>query len=354
MKKCSTAAFWLSAALATLALPVAASQTCEFRAPTPDMHQVIPGDTLWDLAATFLDNPWCWPRVWEQNQEQVHNPHLIYPGQRIRLDRYRQRLGPELATETADERRSPSVRDLPTNHPSIPVIDPQWQRMSAQLRLVSMQEANRLPRVLGFGDRRRLAGPGDIALVEGRLQPGGARRPGYQILHRLPPVVDPDDGSLLAVPLQLAGSATYLHTEGALRHHFRIIDTRRELVPGDLIVPEAPEVVTAPLPEWHPPRLFEGKVAAVLSGGRWAAQHDLVALNRGRRDGLAPGKLVSVIQQVRIAADESQTLDPDPGQVFATLLVLDALERASLAFVLRGADAIAVGDRVVPARQEQQ
>lgn len=46
MKKCSTAAFWLSAALATLALPVAASQTCEFRAPTPDMHQVIPGDTL--------------------------------------------------------------------------------------------------------------------------------------------------------------------------------------------------------------------------------------------------------------------------------------------------------------------
>lgn len=37
------------------------------------------GDTLWDLAQQFLNNPWYWPKIWADNP-YVENPHWIYPG----------------------------------------------------------------------------------------------------------------------------------------------------------------------------------------------------------------------------------------------------------------------------------
>lgn len=47
---------------------------------------VQPGDTLWDLSHKFSDSPWLWPDMWNENQ-QITNPHLIYPGDRIKLYR---------------------------------------------------------------------------------------------------------------------------------------------------------------------------------------------------------------------------------------------------------------------------
>lgn len=42
------------------------------------------GDTLWDLAGRFAGSPFHWPRVWQHNN-QIPNPHRIFPGDRIRL-----------------------------------------------------------------------------------------------------------------------------------------------------------------------------------------------------------------------------------------------------------------------------
>ena len=52
-------------------------------------YTVQPGDTLWDLSRKFSDTPWQWPEMWQEN-DQIANPHRIYPGERIRL--YRRRV----------------------------------------------------------------------------------------------------------------------------------------------------------------------------------------------------------------------------------------------------------------------
>ena len=55
-----------------------------YQAPTSypegtEIHIIVEGDTLWDLAGRYFENPFLWPQLWDANR-YVENPHLIYPG----------------------------------------------------------------------------------------------------------------------------------------------------------------------------------------------------------------------------------------------------------------------------------
>ena len=60
------------------------SPAADGRTEVQEDHTVIPGDTMWDLCARYLNNPWYWPRVWSYNPE-ISNPHWIFPGQQVRF-----------------------------------------------------------------------------------------------------------------------------------------------------------------------------------------------------------------------------------------------------------------------------
>ncbi len=108
-----------TAAAQTTAPPV------ELAADAPDSYTVVRGDTLWGIAGRFLRSPWRWPEVWQLNREQIANPHLIYPGNVVFLDRSSQpprlRLGQSVSDSTA--RLSPRVRVSPPETEAIPTLD---------------------------------------------------------------------------------------------------------------------------------------------------------------------------------------------------------------------------------------
>src|SRR5256714_15627503 len=102
----------------------------------PERYVVVPGDTLWGISERYTDSPWRWPELWNMNKEQIQNPHLIYPGYVILLDRAKGTLtiarpGTEPGTRPgaapgtgAGVRLSPRVRAEPLPPEQIPRIPP--------------------------------------------------------------------------------------------------------------------------------------------------------------------------------------------------------------------------------------
>lgn len=339
MKKCSTAALALAAALVA---PALAGETCEFLPTAPDSHVVVRGDTLWGLASTFFNDPWCWPQVWALNRESIDNPHRIFPGQTVVFGREPNQVG-IAARNDADPPSvtlSPSARPEQVPNPgSIPVVDPQLLSQATQLRLANAGAVAGAARIVGFSESRRIASQTDVALVEGMLPAGR-----LDVIRRLPAILDPDSGESLGVPLLHVGSARLMGPAPSGLYRAVVESSASELLAGDLLLPASPALQTMPLAMAAP--TIEGKVAAVLGGQRWAAQRDIVAINRGSRDGLEAGSMVAVFAHVRIGADDSR--QAPSSQRIAQLLVFQVLDRMALALVIRSNDVFGTGAAVGP------
>ncbi len=136
----------LAAALLTVATYAAATQ---LRSDHPDTYVVKRGDTLWDIAGTFLQRPWLWPEIWQANP-QIKNPHLIYPGDVISLA-YLDRVGMQAGPRT----------DGPINAVPLGEIEP----FLKDLRVVDNLDG--LPYVVGLEEDRMRGSNGQVAYVRG-------------------------------------------------------------------------------------------------------------------------------------------------------------------------------------------
>src|SRR5687767_721780 len=97
-----------------------ASSPLAIKPDAPDRYIVVPGDTLWGISQRYTDSPWRWPELWNMNRDQIRNPHLIYPGYVILLDREKGRL--TIAAPGTDPKAgAPSDPGAaPTATPSVP------------------------------------------------------------------------------------------------------------------------------------------------------------------------------------------------------------------------------------------
>ena len=322
----------------------------------PDSYTIKRGDTLWDISKIFLKSPWRWPELWGMNLDQIRNPHLIYPGQILYLDksggRARLRLAKPVGTNE-EGKLSPRVRAdaMPTDAiSSVPMhlIGP-FLNDAVVLDTNTLETA---PRVVATQEGRVLVSRGENAYVRGDLS--AARN--WQLFREPQPLIDPETKELLGFEARYVGAAEYVRP-GEIRTG---ADGKSELVPstititnlreeanvGDRLAPAPARDLEAFAP--HPPGgEISGRIISVYGDGLNAGQNQIVSLNRGARDGMERGHVLALwragTQRVD-STDESRTMIRLPDERHGLLFVFRVFERVSYALILQVQDPVASGD----------
>jgi hypothetical protein len=317
----------------------------------PNEYTVQVGDTLWDIASTFLKDPWYWPEVWYINP-QIKNPHLIYPGDvlaMVTID------GEDRITNirASTYRLSPQARITPLSEAitSIP-----YERIAAFLSkgmVLEKDQVSDLPYILAVrGDHMLGAAGNEIYVRGGAAAPNGTR---YSVVKVGEELTDPDDGDVVGYNGIYVGEGAL--SRGGDPATVALNDTTREAVAGDLLVPETVDIPLNFFPK-APDSEIDGKIISVVDGVALIGQYQVVVMNQGARDGLAPGDILSVFQAGEEVRDryeggfgasmsmfggEKVTL---PEEQAGTIMVFKVYDRIAYGLVVRATSDIHIFDAV--------
>jgi hypothetical protein len=270
--------------LLTPALPGFAATPADLKEDAPDQYTVVKGDTLWGIAGRFLNQPWRWPELWKMNQAQIKNPHLIYPGDVIVLDRAAMSL-----TKLETVKLSPRIRVEPLEQ-AVPSIPP--AAIAAFLSkplVVGADELASAAHIAAAPEDRTVIGTGDVAYAAGVTSDKGAA---WQIFRRGNPLVDPENGEVLGY------EATYLGDARVVRYGdpsvVEIARSTQEIHRGDHLLPALKEVPTFAYVPRSPGRKVTGHIVSTYGSLGEAGPKSIVALSKGAKDGLEVGHVLAI------------------------------------------------------------
>jgi hypothetical protein len=320
----------------------------------PSSYTVVRGDTLWAISGRFLKDPWRWPEVWNMNRDEIKNPHLIYPGDVIRLDFTADGM-PRLSLDGEASiggtvKLSPTVRveRLSQAIPSIPgtAIGP----FLSQPMIVDEKGLEDAPKIVATEDGRVIIGAGNIAYVDSIDSALGTK---WQLYRPGKPLRDPDTQEILGYEASYVGDARV--TRFGQPSTIEITRSNQEVGRGDRLAPNH-EIALPSFSPRAPEKKIHGKIISVDRGVAETAQFAIVALNRGKKDGLEVGHVLLTYHAGELVTIENGSgysgKDPNPNNVPVAATVSGAAsgknlsqlklpdERNGLVFVFRVFDRI--------------
>lgn len=312
----------------------------------PDTYVVEPGDTLWDIAAMFLRDPWYWPEIWQINP-QVANPHLIYPGDILSLA-YLDNGRPVVQLERGGglvERLSPQVRAQPIEQ-AIPTIPFETLRaFLSRPAVLDPDSLDSLPYIFANPDGL-LGSAGRDVYVRGTDAPVGSI---FNIVHVGDELIDPDDGEVIGYEGLYVGQGRVRRSGDPATVY--LTESAREARIGDYLIAEEGVTPANFFPQ-APGEFVEGRIVSVLDGVSLIGQYQVVVINRGARQGLQPGHVLSVYQTGEVVRDNTQKrgLFADkvrlPDELAGTTMVFRVFDRMSYALVMEATREMHVLDTV--------
>ena len=341
----------------------------ELAANAPDSYTVKRGDTLWDISKLFLKSPWRWPELWGMNKASIRNPHLIYPGQLLVLERTADgkavlRMGRQVggnagsATESGVTKLSPSIRAEPLTLGAIASVP--MHLIGPFLTDAVVFDGNELesaPRVVATQAGRMLVSKGEVAYVRGDVD--AARN--WQMFRTPKPLRDPQTGQVLGFEARHVGVAEVIRrgedAAGAslgkggkdlvVPHSIRVTSLREEADVGVRLAP-LPARDTEAFAPHSPNGPVDGRIVSIYGDGQAAGQNQIVAINRGAQNGMERGHVLALwakggIKRDTTTGDRATLAIPD--ERHGTLFVFRVFERVSYALILQAEQPVQAGDR---------
>ncbi len=369
----------LLASLLWFGVQAAEQQPIAIRPDAPSSYTVVQGDTLWDIAGRFLEQPWLWPQVWQINP-QIQNPDLIYPGDVIglsyqdgrpvlTLNRDGETGTPAAVVSTnapvtagvRNERRSPEVRReaLLSPIPAIPL-----DKINAFLTKSSVVAADNFenaPYLLAEREGRTLFSEGDEVFARGNFNPAIVT---YNVVREGRRFTDPDTDELLGVESILIGTASITSYNGD-RAIMSLETSEQEARVGDRLLPREQLAIDSSYMPRPPAFAVDAAIANIGSGHDVGGQYDTLVLNQGSNIGLQAGHLLVVHKPGLVVEDNvgrrgfvggmkrilgletSSRKVEFPGENAGNVLIYRVYEHASLGLVLDANQDISIRDRAI-------
>lgn len=369
----------------------------------PDEYTVRRGDTLWRISGLFLKSPWRWPELWGMNLQDIRNPHLIYPGQQLYLDKSGGRA--RLRTRRpVDGQAGQTIRVSPRNRVEmldsnpLPTLQPHLiEPFLAEPIVADHETFERAPRIVARTEERLFMSKGDRAYARGpedaplTLEPGQPTQ--YRVFRRAVPLKDPISGEILGYEGQYVGQVELVRGEsqsfeevddqvydpprtpaagmrnpGELSEAERaeaeknepkgtpvpatvdIVLTKEEMHVGDRLLPEPPREFRSYVP--HAPELpVDARVVSVYgSAVRIVGQNQIVAINKGAEDGIETGQVLALLTNGQRVLDKTQGKREAirlPDERNGLGMVFRVFDRVSYVLVMEISLPVQVGDKLV-------
>ncbi|EKE68054.1 LysM peptidoglycan-binding domain-containing protein [Gallaecimonas xiamenensis] len=323
----------------------------------PETYVVKKGDTLWDISAKFLQNPWLWPKLWQSN-EQVDNPHLIYPGDKLSLviiDGVPQLVRKPLVKLSPTVRvvdKGDAIPTLPTNH---------IRAFLTHQQIVDDELLKGAPRITGGSDlTKRMTQHMDIYARGDKIEDGrlyGVYRKGNRYL-------DPKSGEELGIEAVLVSVVKAMDVQQAQIGQgedaksldlasLKVVQTEREITQGDYLLPLDDHNLPVFFQPHAPGALVEARIIDSYRKTRALGKYDVVILDKGARDGLEPGLVLEARREgaTVILKDDAQYKEDasvfdrwfsseeatvvQPSEGIGQMMVFRTFDKLSLALILK-------------------
>ncbi|MDD3352375.1 MAG: LysM domain-containing protein [Zoogloea sp.] len=327
----------------------------------PDSHVVVPGDTLWGISGRFLREPWRWPEVWRLNREQIRNPHLIYPGQVVVLDRngptlrlgrrvggpgdkplYEKRF-PQVYAEKGDE----AIQSIPLR-----AIKP----FLTEPLVVSAADDSAAGIVVATQEGRVFTSPGD-SIFATRVTPGVNF---WNVYRKAKPLVEPVTKEVLGYEATYLGQAR-VTAEGSgpvledakaapVPATLLVTSFKQEIGKGDRLLPAQPAELPSYVPR-PPEQEMSGRIVSIYNGVDETGRHNVVSISLGKQDGMEVGYVLALHRNRGQAVYREENIGPAqrfslPDQRYGLVFVFRVFDRVSYALVMESDGPATVADRV--------
>jgi len=344
----------------------------------PETYVIKRGDTLWGISGMYLKRPWRWPELWGMNLEAIRNPHLIFPGQTLYLDKNggyarlsttdpnaAKALGEPETVRVSPRTRTDSLADsaLPTLKPHL--IEP----FLVEPVVVDAQTLQLAPRIVAMQEDRVLMSPGDRLYARGdtanplRLEPGEPRQ--FRVFRDAIALKDPLTGEILGYEAQHLGKAILVRGEtfeesangkGGVASEYvpaslDLTSSKEEIRAGDRLLPVPPRAFMSYTP--HAPQAdVDARVVSIYGSSAVAnaAQNNVITINLGTQDGIETGLVLKLMTKGSLIKDKTDASKPMiklPSESNGMAMVFRTFDRVSYALILEVRTPVRVGDRLV-------
>jgi len=333
--------FSLFIGVAALVQPAVAAAPVELAKNAPDSYVVKKGDTLWDISGKFLKRPWRWPEVWQMNREEIRNPHLIYPGQIIMLDRsgpylrLGRRVGRDIKPTVYTEPAEQAIPSIPQNE-----IAP----FLTQPLVVDEKNIADSATIIATQENRLFTGQGDTVFAKD-VSPDVDS---WYIYRPARPLEDPVTKEVLGY------EAVHLGTADVTQHGapavLEITVAKQEIGTGERMLPATRPDLLSYVPH-APTSEVDGRVIGIYGGVSETGRQGVITLGVGASNGIEVGHVLALYRnRGKVQYKDEDTGDKEefelPEHRYGLVFVFRVFDRVSYGLVVDATAPVKVADTV--------